>query len=152
MNDTGYSMRKTWYGFSHFLTFGEADKNSDWIFRGAVCKIQYKKVSYYNFCFNTIGIIEIPVGIAARFANSSILSREYKGDCLALILVSNKYLVFKIYGIPHYASLYTLWMRQTTPCFIHLRLFFRKLVSFFALETIDILCKTFLGFLDPAAS
>ena len=89
--------------FSHFLTFGEADKNSDWIFRGAVCKIQYKKVSYYNF--NTIGIIGIPMGKAARFAKSE--TREYRGDCLALISVTNKYLVFKIYGIPHYASLYT---------------------------------------------
>ena len=62
----------------------------------------YKKVSYYNF--NTIGIIGIPVGKAARFAKSE--TREYRGDCLALISVTNKYLVFKIYGIPHYASLY----------------------------------------------
>ena len=134
-------MRKTWYVF---LTFGEANKNFDWIFRGAICKIQYEKVSYYNL--NTIEIIEI----FARLAKSE--TRESREDFLALIGVTNKYLVFKIDGILHCASLYTLWMRQTTPCFIHLRLFFRKLVSFFALETVDILCKTFLGFLDPAAS
>ena len=72
-----------------FLTFGEAGKNFDWI-----------------FCI--IRIVEIHVEKAARFAKSE--TREYRGDCLVLILVTNKYLVFKI---PHYASLYkyTLWMR-----------------------------------------
>ena len=63
-----------------------------------------KYVSYYNF--NTIGIIGIPVGnLWRRFAKSE--TGEYREDCLALISVTNKYLVFKIYGIPHYASLYT---------------------------------------------
>ena len=132
-------MRKTCYGFSHFWrSWQEFRLNFSW------CRLQ-NSVSYYNF--HTIEIIEIPVEKAARFAKSE--TRDYRGDCLVLISVTNKYLVFKIYGISHYASLYSLWMRQTTTCFIHLLLYSRKLVSFFALGTIDILCKHIFRLFGP---
>ena len=143
-----------------FLTFGEADMNFDWIFRGAVCKIKYKNVSYGNFNRT----IEIVLRKAARFAKSE--TTEYRGDCYPLYLTKGqikqgqlhlglsqnecmKSLIFQ--NIPEKLIIYSfwpnltfdkdlwhstlflskLWMRQTTPCYINLRLFFWKLVSFF---------------------
>ena len=166
-----------------FLTFGEADMNFDWIFRGAVCKIKYKNVSYYNFN----RIIEIVLGKAARFAKSE--TTEYRGDCYPLYLTKGqikqgqlhlglsqnecmKSLIFQ--NIPEKLIIYSFWPNltfdkdlwrsalffstldsmneTTTPCFIHLRLFFRKLFSFFALGTIHSLCKQIFRLSGPHSS